>query len=263
MNSDSHRSAEVLPELRPHRDLEEFYHGRNRRAEFVSRLFDNTACHYDRISGALSFGTCKAYRRRALRCAGLEPGMRMLDVATGTGLAAQAALDLGVSPAHLVGLDPSRGMLRENRKLRTIPLVQGLGESLPFPGASFDFICMGYALRHVEDLRLLFDEFHRVLKPGGRVLILEITRPDSRLGFLLGKLYLSQCLSALARLLTRNRDAGQLLKFYWATIAECVPPKIILAALASSGLTQVERRKTGSLLSDYFAIKPPNPLSNT
>jgi demethylmenaquinone methyltransferase/2-methoxy-6-polyprenyl-1,4-benzoquinol methylase len=237
--------------------LEEFYQGRARRAEFVSRLFDNTARHYDRISGALSFGTCKAYRKRALRLAGLERGMRMLDVATGTGLVAQAALDLGIPPAHLVGLDPSRGMLHENRKLRTMPLVQGLGESLPFPSASFDFICMGYALRHVEDLRVLFREFHRVLKPGGRVLILEITRPDSRLGLVLGRIYLSQCLSAVARLVTRSRDAGRLLKFYWATIAECVPPEIIVAALSSSGLTQVERRKTASLLSDYFAVKPP------
>src|SRR5688500_13397196 len=126
--------------IRPHRDLPEFYSGRERRAEFVARLFDDTARYYDRISGALSFGSCKAYRKLALRRAGLQPGMHMLDVATGTGLAAQAALDLGISPSHLVGLDPSAGMLHENQKRRVIPLVQARGEFLPFADQTFDFI---------------------------------------------------------------------------------------------------------------------------
>ena len=254
MNSQA-SSKEGAAGIRPHRDLPEFYSSRDRRAEFVARLFDDTARYYDRISGALSFGTCKAYRKLALRRAGLQPGMQMLDVATGTGLAAQAALDLGIAPSRLIGLDPSAGMLHENKKRRTIPLVQARGESLPFPDGMFDFICMGYALRHVEDLAVLFREFHRVLKPGGRVLILEITRPESRLVFSMGQFYLDRFLPAVTRLLTRNEDAGRLLKFYWATIAECVPPETITAALAESGLTEVNRRKTGSLLSDYSAVK--------
>ena len=112
-----------------------------------------------------SFGSCRAYRKWALRRAGLKPEMQLLDVATGTGLAAQAALDLGLSPSQIVGLDPSAGMLRENQKRRDILLVQGMGENLPFCEGAFDFICMGYALRHVEDLNVLFREFHRVLLP--------------------------------------------------------------------------------------------------
>ena len=255
MNSHDASPASQASGIRPHRDLPEFYSSRERRAEFVSRLFDDTARYYDRISGALSFGTCKAYRKLALRRAGLQPGMHLLDVATGTGLAAQAALDLGLSPSHIVGLDPSAGMLHENQKLRAIPLIQARGESLPFADGSFDFISMGYALRHVEDLSLLFREFHRVLKPGGRVLILEITRPASRLAFSLGRFYLDRFLPAVTRFLTRKDEPGRLLKFYWATIAECVPPETITAALAGSGLIDVNRRKTGSLLSDYSALK--------
>lgn len=241
--------------IAPHKDLAQFYPDKQSHNEFVSTLFDGTARYYNRISAALSFGTCKAYRKHALRRAGLKAGMRMLDVATGTGLAAQAALDLGVSRENLIGLDPSRGMLHENQKRCGIPLVQGRGESLPFPDASFDFICMGYALRHVEDLGVLFREFNRVLKPGGRILILEIVRPQSRVVLAFAQFYLDRFLPALTRLLTGNPDAGRLLKFYWATIAECVPPETIMAALTSSGATQVERRKTGSLLSDYFGIK--------
>ena len=241
--------------IRPHKDLPEFYAQRDGRPEFVTRLFDGTARYYDRISATLSLGTCRAYRKMALRRAGLEPQMRILDVATGTGLVAQAALDLGVSPDRVAGVDPSRGMLDENRKRRTIRLVQGRGEHLPFPDSSFDFVSMGYALRHVEDLGTLFREFRRVLKPGGRVLVLEITRPESRLAFAIARFYLGRLLPAIARLATGNPDAGRLLQFYWATIAECVPPQTILSALTGSGFTQVERRRMGSMLSDYFALK--------
>lgn len=242
------------PPVRPHRDLPEFYAEPERRAKFVARLFDDTARYYDRISGTLSLGTCRAYRKWALRRAGLQPGMRLLDVATGTGLVAQAAMEVGVQ--QIVGVDASIGMLHENRKRRSIALVQGLGESLPFANDTFDFICMGYALRHVEDLNALFAEFCRVLKPGGRVLVLEITRPESRAGCAFGRLYIGRLLPALARLFTGNAEAGRLLEFYWATIAECVPPEMILQALSRAGLAEVGRKKTGSMLSDYSARKP-------
>jgi len=256
MDAKRREACQSESELRPHKDLPEFYPGREHHEEFVSDLFDRTARYYDRISAALSFGTGRAYRKLALRRANLKPGMRMLDVATGTGLAAQAALDLGILPDQLVGLDPSRGMLEENQKRRGIPLVQGRGETLPFPNASFDFVCMSYALRHVEDLGVLFREFHRVLNPGGRVLILEMTRPQSRLAFAMAGFYLSRFLPALTRWVTRKPEASKLLRFYWATIAECVSPQTILDALKSSGFACVARRQTGSLLSDYSAIKP-------
>jgi demethylmenaquinone methyltransferase/2-methoxy-6-polyprenyl-1,4-benzoquinol methylase len=255
MNSKSCVANQVVTAVRPHKDLPEFYAGRGERTAFVSGLFDNTARYYDRISAALSFGTCRSYRRLALRRAGLTPGMRMLDVATGTGLAAQAALDLGIPPADLIGIDPSRGMLSENRKLRPIPLVQGCGESLPFPDASFDFVCMGYALRHVEDLGVLFREFRRVLKPGGRVLILEISRPESRWVRAVAGFYLGKLLPTVTRWITGDAEAGRLIRFYWVTIDECVPPETIVSVLSSSGLSRVERRRMGGVLNDYLGIK--------
>ena len=63
-------------------------------------------------------------------------------------------------------------------------------------------------------------------------------------------------LPRVIRLFTRNPDAGKLLKFYWATIAECVPPETIMESLSAAGLTEVGRKHTGSMLSDYFALKP-------
>jgi demethylmenaquinone methyltransferase/2-methoxy-6-polyprenyl-1,4-benzoquinol methylase len=256
MDAKDRDALEGQSRIAPHEELPEFYSGRERHDEFVSDLFDRTARYYDGISAALSFGTGLGYRKMALRRAGLNRGMRMLDVATGTGLAAKAALDLGLEPAAIVGVDPSRGMLQQNQKRHTVFLVQGRGEALPFAGSSFDFICMGYALRHVEDLGILFREFHRVLRPDGRVLILEINRPESRLLFELIRFYLDRFLPAAAHLFTRNSDASKLLRFYWATIDRCVPPETILAALESSGFTNVARRRTGSLLSDYLAMKP-------
>lgn len=241
--------------VRPVRDLPEFVPASRKRAEFVQEIFDHTARYYDGLSAALSFGTCRPYRRFALRRAGLRPGMKLLDVATGTGLVARAALQLGLPPQDVVGLDPSSGMLRQNQQRQSIPLVQGFGESLPFAGESFDFITMGYALRHVEDLVGLFSEFLRVLRKGGRILVLEITRPASRFGSRLARFYMCNVLSPLARIWTRNPDTATLLRFYWTTIEQCVPPKTILDALQAAGFQETKRQTMGSLLSDYIACR--------
>lgn len=239
----------------PHRPLKEFYADPRERASYINRLFNNSAPHYDWISKVLAFGSDKYYRRIALRKAGLKPGMKLLDVASGTGLVAQAALDIGLPPGDIFGLDPSIGMLSENQKLRPIHLVQGLGESLPFPGSSFDFITMGYALRHVESLSVLFTEFKRVLKPGGRVLILEISRPAGKVSFALLHFYMEKILPLIARLRTNHPDFPELLRYYWATIAECVPPQSIVDSLAGAGFGKVQRNRFGPMLNDYLAAK--------
>jgi demethylmenaquinone methyltransferase / 2-methoxy-6-polyprenyl-1,4-benzoquinol methylase len=239
----------------PHRALTEFYGDPGKRSRFVRDLFDGGAPEYDWVSSAMSFGTDRRYRRWALRQAGVRAGMKVLDVATGTGLVAQAALDCGIASTDLVGLDPSRGMLGENRRRRAVSLVQGRGESLPFGQHSFDVVTMGYALRHVEDLGQLFGEFHRVLRAGGRVIVLEITRPASRWGCGLMSFYMRKALPLWARLTGRGHEAGRMMDYYWATIAECVPPERIVEALRGSGFAEVRRKTTGPLLSDYLAVK--------
>jgi len=241
--------------LRPHRILTEFYPEPAQRGRFVSDLFDRAAGDYDWMSGTMSWRTDRVYRRRALRRAGLKTGMRLLDVATGTGLVAQAALDLSMASGQIIGLDPSGGMLAENRRRNDIHLVRGVGETLPFRDATFDFVAMGYALRHVEDLGTLFGEFRRVLRDRGRVLILELTRPSSRSGFVLMRFYMQKLLPWLIRLGTRRRDSARLMEYYWATIAECVPPTAIMAALFDAGFDRVERRVCARILSEYLASK--------
>src|SRR5688572_13231358 len=189
----------------------------------------------------------------ALNKAGLKPGMRMLDVATGTGLVARAALQLGMKPSDIIGLDPSAGMLNENSKTTGIQLLRGFGEHLPLASGSFDFISMGYALRHVESLAALFNEFRRALKPGGRVLVLEISRPQSQLMTAVLRAYMKTALPVIARLRTSSAELRELLKYYWATIEECVPPDRIVGELQRAGFAKVERRRFGPMLNDYFA----------
>lgn len=240
---------------RPHRPLTDFYADPRQRPEYVAGLFDASAEHYDWVCALLAFGTDRFYRKLALGKAGLRPGMRMLDVATGTGLVARAALGLGLKREDIAGVDPSAGMLRENERTTGIQLLQGFGESLPFVSSSFDFISMGYALRHVESLPELFREFRRVLKPGGKVLVLEISKPDSRILRLILKTFMATIAPSISRFRTNRAELRELLRYYWATIEECVPPASITEALREAEFSVVERRRYGPMLNDYFAQK--------
>ncbi len=239
--------------LSPHRPLTGFYPAAAARQEFVNGLFDEAAPDYDWVSGMMSFGRDQIYRREALKRAGLTGGMRLLDVASGTGLMIKAALELGVDPARVTGVDPSRGMLAENRKRNPVTLLEGRGESLPCADGTFDFVCLGYALRHVEDLRKLFGEFKRVLRPEGKVLILEITRPTNPVALPLIRFSMRQLVPRIGWLRRRNQSTARLLQYYWATIEECVPPPVIVSALAASGFKNVKRTTSKVVLSEYAA----------
>src|SRR5258706_8439699 len=100
------RSRTDLPAgpLSPHRPLAEFYPAPAARQNFVNELFDEAAPDYDWVSGMMSFGRDQFYRKDVLRKAGLQSGMQLLDVASGTGLMIKAALELGVNPAQVTGV---------------------------------------------------------------------------------------------------------------------------------------------------------------
>ena len=240
----------------PHPVLTDYYGRDADRRSFVVELFDATAGCYDRFCGVMSLGSGLWYRRWALERLGLLPGMMLLDVATGTGLVARAAAEIVGDVGRVVGLDPSAGMLGQARKALAGPLVQGQVEELPFARDIFDVLTIGYALRHAADLGVAFRECRRVLKPGGRLLVLEISRPPSLTGRRLARLYLTRVMPGLMALTARNRDVPRLARYYWDTIAACVPPDVILDCLSQSGFVDVHHRILGGLLSEYTARCP-------
>lgn len=236
MGMADHEQVRTRIMVPPHPVLAAHYGTAEARGAFVRTLFDDTACVYDRLNGLLSFGSGGWYRRRALWRVGLRPGMRALDVATGTGLVAREARR--IAGADVIGLDLSFGMLAVAARRSGAPLVQGRAESLPVADGSIDFVSMGYALRHVPDLLALAREFHRVLRPGGTVLLLEIGRPAGSIGAALAHAYLGRVVPALSALLGGAR-ARRLMRYYWDTIAACVPPETILESLRGGGFGNV------------------------
>jgi demethylmenaquinone methyltransferase/2-methoxy-6-polyprenyl-1,4-benzoquinol methylase len=239
----------------PHRVLTQYYRSERDRASFVTTLFDGAARHYDWVGHLLAFGSGPYYRERTLVRAGLRPPMKLLDVATGTGQVARAATRILGDPRAVVGLDPSVGMLREARRGHSGPLVQGRAEEIPLRDDVFDMLSMGFALRHVATLEIAFAEYRRVLKPGGRLLLLEVSRPRSAVIRWAIRIYFQQVLPLIIRIGTGSPDARLLMKYYWDTIDECVPPATILAALRQTGFVEVHYRVVGGCLSEYAAVK--------
>lgn len=151
-------------QLAPHQALPRYYADASRRREFVSNLFDGTAKHYGWIIKAMSFGAGDRYRRQALLRAGLRPGMQVIDVASGTGPVSQSELEIAGPQGSVVSVDRSYNMLEVARKSVPTLGVQASAEDLPFADNQFDFLSMGYALRHVDDLN---DTFAACSNPAG------------------------------------------------------------------------------------------------
>ncbi len=244
--------AAVLP---PHVPLTHYYADEQERHRYVRRIFDDTASDYDRIEKVLALGSGPWYRARALHRAKLKAGAEVLDVGIGTGLVAREALKIIGPSGKLVGVDPSPGMMNQVH-LPGVQLLNGRAEDLPCADASCDFLSMGYALRHLADLSAAFAEFHRVLRPGGRLLVLEISRPQGRLATLALKAYMRAVVPTIARVVARRQETSELWRYYWDTIQACVPPETVLQALRAAGFRRVRRYVELGIFSEYTALKP-------
>lgn len=147
-------------------------------------LFEGLPARYDRVGALMSFGQDPRWRRAMVDALAPSPGQRVLDVATGTGMVALALARRG---CEVVGLDQSEAMLgRAREKLRREPaldaqvtFIAGEAERLPFPDASFDALTFTYLLRYVDDRLATTRELARVVKPGGRIGMVEFAVPES------------------------------------------------------------------------------------
>ena len=177
--------------------------------------------------------------------------MRVLDIGTGTGLTARQAAQLVGPAAEVIGVDPSAGMMERARVPAGVRLIQGTAEEIPLPASSAEFVSMGYALRHVGDLSLAMREFMRVLAPGGRICLLEITAPDGRLSRAALKIYMRGVVPLMARCMAAHRDMPELMRYYWDTIEGCARPSFILSAMREAGFVDAFRHVDLGIFSEY------------
>jgi demethylmenaquinone methyltransferase / 2-methoxy-6-polyprenyl-1,4-benzoquinol methylase len=238
----------------PHGVLSEYYNDAAAREAYVRKTFDDTAEDYDRIERLIGFGSGPWYRRQALLRAGLRPGLDVVDVGMGTGLVAKEIIRVTGEPQRLIGVDPSPGMISQSGLPQDVRCLDGRAERMPLPSASADLITMGYALRHIADLSAAFAEFARVLKPGGRVLILEITPAEGKLANTLLRAYMRGIVPTIAKLVARKPQTAELWRYYWDTIEACAPPQAVLRTLADAGFEAAERHVELGIFSEYRAV---------
>src|SRR5919106_5256705 len=141
----------------------------------VRAMFDAIAPRYDLLNRVLTFGMDMGWRRLTVGSLSLPRGSLVLDVACGTGDLCRLLVEAGY---WAIGIDNSPGMLRNAHT--DVPLVLADALSIPFRTASADGLTCGFALRNVVDLGRLFDEMARVVRPGGRIALLEVAEPSSK-----------------------------------------------------------------------------------
>lgn len=235
--------------------LENYFAGEHQRRAATRAMFDQAAGGYDQAERITALGSGAWYRRDVLRRNGLSAGMTLLDVAAGTGLVAVEGQRLIGSGGRLLALDPSPGMLAELSKKLNVETIEAYAESIPLPDQHVDFVSMGYALRHVGDLDLAFSEYCRVLRPGGRVCIMEISRPENRLAQAALRAYIGGVVPVLARLMGSRAEVKLLWEYYGDTIELALEPERILDAMRRAGFVDVRCSVTLGIFREYLGRK--------
>jgi demethylmenaquinone methyltransferase/2-methoxy-6-polyprenyl-1,4-benzoquinol methylase len=224
-------------------------HAMGRKAH-ARRLFAPLPRHYDRVATLLSFGQDPRWRRTMVQAIAAQPGERVLDVATGTGLVARELVRR--YGCTVVGLDQSPEMLAAARaRLAADPtlaprvtLVEGEAERLPFADREFDHLTFTYLLRYVEDPAATLAELARVVRPGGRVASLEFGVPPNPVWRATWRAYTRVGLPATGRLFSREWAAtGNFLAHSVPDLYARHPLEHIAGMWRAAGLEDVHTRR--------------------
>lgn len=204
---------------------------------YVQRMFGRIATVYDRMNRVMTLGMDGRWRAFAARQAALGPGQRALDLGTGTGDLAIAVARVSATDARVVGVDFTPEMLARGRaKLRRlgldrrVELRQGDGAALDFSDESFDVCCSAFVVRNLADIAGGFAEMRRVVKPGGRVVCLEMSHPTGPIFGALFHLYFDRLVPILGKLIGRAFDAYSYLPTSVSAFPDALALKRIMEA---------------------------------
>jgi demethylmenaquinone methyltransferase/2-methoxy-6-polyprenyl-1,4-benzoquinol methylase len=203
-------------------------------------MFDRIAPVYDAMNRVMTAGLDRSWRRLAVEAV-VQPGDRVLDACCGTGdLAVAAEREGGV----VTGLDFSPGMLeRARRKSNTVTWVEGDLLALPFDDDAFDAATVGFGVRNVADLEAALAELRRVLRPGGRLAILEITQPRGVL-----KPFFSLWFERIVPLLGKVLPGGKAYTYLPASVRRFPGAEALAALMEQQGFEQVTFRLLGATI---------------
>ena len=204
-------------------------------------LFSVIAKNYDFLNHLLSFNFDRTWRQRLVSLSGFRPDSRILDVCTGTG---DIAIEFARRGAHdVTGLDLSAGMLAQaQQKIQNLNLTTrtkletGSALNLPYADETFDLVTIGFGLRNLPDFARGISEMARVLKPSGRLLILEFSLPPNKLTYGFYSLYLKNYLPLAGRLFSGSACAYSYLA---SSIFSFLKPEEVIALMRQSGLSNI------------------------
>ncbi len=218
-------------------------------------MFDDVAGRYDLTNDVLSVGQDRLWRRAVVSALGVRPGERVLDIAAGTGTSSEPLARSGV---HVVPADFSLGMLRVGRRRSpSLPFTAADALRLPFADASFDAVTMSFGLRNVADPGQALREFHRVTRPGGRLVVCEFSHPPGRALRTAYSRYLIGALPAIARRVSSDPSSY----VYLAESIQAWPDQrgIARAVLAAGWRDVAWRDLSLGIVALHRAVRGPEP----